>query len=383
MDELLNILSGIADDGNQSWRTLPPAAYHSDALFELERERIFNAGWICIGRADQVTDCGDYLSIDVVGEPLVMVRDKEGVLRVFSNVCRHRWMRVCQGAGNAGSLVCPYHAWTYNLDGSLRAAPEMDQTPDFDIGTTSLPQVHHEVWEGFVYVNLDGNAKPLTPQLQSITTRISEYKLDQWRVAATVDCGEYPWDWKVMQDNGECYHHYGAHSETFQIDYPARDVITECDDAWILQVAPSSKSSRRIGDDGLEYSPGNFEPGSGLADWQRTSFTLIYVLPNFFIYLQADMGMNLRMLPLGAGRIHLLADVILPPQAFMVSDFEQRLSTCVEFFKRFNEEDVAVNIGVQDGSHSKFAGSAPLSHLEAHNRHIAWWVASRLTKQVT
>ncbi len=380
LDELLNSLHHIAANKNQQWTTLPPGAYHNKDFFELERERIFKAGWFCIGRSDQVANPGDYLTIDVVGEPLVMVRGSDRVIRILSNVCRHRWMRVCTGAGSAKTLVCPYHSWTYNLDGSLRAALEMDQTPGFDPSKVCLPEIRHEVWQGFVYVNLSGKAASLTPQLEPVAKRIAEFDLNHWRVATTVDCGEYPWDWKVMQDNGECYHHFGAHSQTFEPNFPAREVTTECGDSWITQIANSSKSCRRLGKDGMEYVPGVFEPIPGLDAWQRTSFILIYVLPNFFIYLQADMGMKLRVLPLEAGRIHLLADILLPPGAFELPDFQQRLDSSVEFFERFNEEDVVVNIGVQTGSRSQFAGPAPLSHLEKHNRHVAWWVASQLIK---
>jgi phenylpropionate dioxygenase-like ring-hydroxylating dioxygenase large terminal subunit len=103
---------------------------------------------VVIGRVDQVPNPGDFLSVDLVGEPLVMIRGRDGTLRVLSRVCRHRWMDVCKGSGNTQLFSCPYHAWTYNLDGTHRGVPGMDATPGFDKGSVALPSIHHEVWQG-------------------------------------------------------------------------------------------------------------------------------------------------------------------------------------------------------------------------------------------
>ena len=339
----------VAQSDNAAWRTLPPQAYCSPELFELERSRVFKAGWFCLGREDQIANPGDYLALDVVGEPLLLVRDLDGILRVLSNVCRHRWMSVCHGSGNCRALVYPYHSWTYSLDGKLRRAAEMEQTPGFSPDDTALPQFRHEIWQGFIYVNLDGEATSLAPQLRTIDARVAEFDLASWRVATTVHCGEYPWDWKVMQDNGECYHHLGAHLETFQATFPARFTTTDVDGLTIVQHCPARKEKLERGDDGLDYVPGYFTPMTGLTEEQRTGFTLIYVLPNFFIYLQADAGINMRVFPLASARIALLGDILVPPHAFELPDFDTRLARMVEFFKRFNDEDVAINSRIQIG----------------------------------
>ena len=315
----------------------------------------------------------------VVGEPVVLVRQADESIRVLSNVCRHRWMKVCEGSGHAERLVCPYHAWTYALDGRLRAAPQMGETPGFDVNQVCLPIIRHTIWQGFVYINLDGQAEPLAPQLALIDEEIEEFGLSDWRVAASVDCGEYPWRQKVMQDNGECYHHLGAHRETFEPNYPAREVKTTAAGRRSMQVSPVREGSARKSPDGKEYAPGHFAPVPGLKDWQRKSFILVNVLPNFFIYLQADMGMKLRVSPLQAGRIGLVADILLPLQTFQEPGLESDLEAAISFFNRFNDEDEFINTRVQRGSLSDFAEPAPLSHLEQHNRHVAWWVASQLT----
>jgi len=379
-DELMACLRAVAESGNGEWRTLPPAAYFSPQVHELEIDRVFRRNWLCIGRADQAARPGDFMALDVAGEPVVLVRDLKGELRVLSNVCRHRWMKVCDGSGNRKSFVCPYHAWTYELDGRLRGAVEMNGCPGFDPGNIALARIRHEIWQGFVYINLDGKAAPLGPQLTHVDAEIAEFGIGSWEVVETVDCGEYPWDWKVMQDNGECYHHIGAHPQTFEATFPARSTVTQCQGPTIIQWCQARESRRTRGDDGLDYVPMYFEPVPGLTERQRTCFMLVYVLPNFFIYLQPDYGMNVRMFPIGPGRIRMYVDFFVPSSAKDLPDFDRRLRDAVSFFHRFNEEDRVVNSRVQKGLQSAWAVPGPLSRFEAHNRHVAWWIANQLVQ---
>ncbi len=382
LGDMLDAMHRMAATGNAEWRTLPPAAYGFDALFALEREHIFRAGWVCLGRADQVARPGDFMALEVAGEPVVMVRDLDGTLRVLSNVCRHRWMTVCAGSGNAKALRCPYHSWTYRLDGRLLAAPEMDRHPAFRKDEIALPRIRHEVWHGFVYSNLDGRASALAGRLTEVEPFVAGYELERWVTATTIDCGEYPWDWKVMQDNGECYHHLGLHGDTFEVNYPGRRSETFDNGGGFTVVWNPAHEHRRVaGPDGLRYVPGMlFTPKTGLDERQRTSFILVYVLPNFFIYLQPDLVMNMRVFPVAAGRIRLFADMIVLPESRELPDFDGRLAQAVAFFQRFNGEDVIANTAIQRNLGSAFAASAPLSRLEGHNRAVALWVARTLTE---
>ena len=257
----------------------------------------------------------------------------------------------------------------------------MDGHPSFRKDAVALPAVRHEVWNGFVYVNLSGTAAPLAERLAPVAPRLAAYGLDRWVTVRSVDCGEYPWDWKVMQDNGECYHHLGLHTETFETNYPGRWSRTFEDGGdFTLLWNPSRPERQTTGPDGLRYVPGmRFVPAPGLDELQRTSFQLLYVLPNFFIYLQPDLVMNMRVFPVAAGRIRLIADFIVLPESRAMPDFVARLDQAVAFFHRFNEEDVAANAAIQRNLECADAVAAPLSHLEHHNRYVALWVARRLT----
>jgi len=375
----LTAMAALAADGNAGWTTLPPDAYCNPDIFALEKETIFRSGWIALGRADEVEQAGAYVARDVLGEPLAMVRGHDGELRVFSNMCRHRWMRLLEGAGRKAVLTCPYHAWAYGLDGKLRNAPGMERHPCFDKADVRLAEIRHEVWQGFVYVNLDGKAAPLAPRLADLEPRIAAYGLEDWVTATTVDCGEIPWDWKVMQDNGECYHHEGLHPQTFQETFPGEDAGAEIGRDWTLLWTPARQALLQDGPDGKVMPGLFFPPLSGLDSFQRRNFLLLYVLPNFFIYLQPDCGLLIRVVPLAAGRSAMAADVIVPRAARELPDYAERLARLVAFFERFNEEDTPVNTAIQKALESGRAGPAPLSHLEAHNRHVAWWVARALT----
>ena len=120
-------------------------------------------------QADQFSRTGDYRTINIAGSSLVLARGRDGVIRAFHNVCRHRGMWVAEGCGRAVSFACPYHLWTYDLEGRLAAAPEMERTADFNMASIRLVPVRCEVWEGFVAINLDDRAEPLAPQLEDLS----------------------------------------------------------------------------------------------------------------------------------------------------------------------------------------------------------------------
>ena len=159
-------------------RTLPWEWYSDPAVLRLERERIFRRAWQYAGRADQVAEPGAFFTCDAGGVPVVVVRDREGVLRAFLNVCRHRGSLVCEGEGRRETLQCPYHAWTYDLDGSLRAAPRADREPGFDRDVLGLLPATVDTWGPFVFVNPDAAAPPLREVLGELPQLVADAGLD-------------------------------------------------------------------------------------------------------------------------------------------------------------------------------------------------------------
>jgi choline monooxygenase len=194
-------------------RTLPFDWYSDPAVLRLERDSIFRRTWQYAGRADQVAEPGAFFTCDLGGVPIVVVRGKDGSLRAFLNVCRHRGSLVCEGEGKRETLQCPYHAWTYGLDGSLRAAPRSEREPGFDKTELGLMPVSVDAWGPFVFVNPDAEAAPLTDTLGELPELVAASGLDVESLRFLKrSSGEYEANWKVCSENFlECYHCQVAH----------------------------------------------------------------------------------------------------------------------------------------------------------------------------
>jgi phenylpropionate dioxygenase-like ring-hydroxylating dioxygenase large terminal subunit len=202
--------------------TLPPEAFTSEAVYQAEVERIFARSWLCAGRADQIPEVGDYFTLDLLGDKLVVVRGTDGEIRVLSRVCRHRAAELVRGSGNARSFQCPYHSWTYKLDGALSGAPFMEGVEGFDRKACSLPEIRSELWEGWIFVNFDREANALADQLAPLSKLLENYCMSEM-IAVETATFDSPFNWKVLVDNFmEAYHHIGTHNDTLETIFPGR-----------------------------------------------------------------------------------------------------------------------------------------------------------------
>jgi len=225
--------------------TLPAQAYTSEEFFQWEIEHVLRNEWQCIAHISQIPEPGDFLNLDLLGEPLIAVHGKDGEIRVLSRVCPHRAMDIMpEGFGYDGHtlaearagkpdcghtrlFLCPYHAWTFELNGRLKACPEMHQAEDFDRDAFFLKPFRSEIWNGFVFVNLSGDAAPLAEDLGEMAADVAAYNLADMKlvIAREWDC---PFNWKVLVENFmESYHHLGIHHKTLQPMMPARNTWTE------------------------------------------------------------------------------------------------------------------------------------------------------------
>jgi choline monooxygenase len=206
----------------EGW-TLPASWYSEPAVLRLERERIFTSAWQYAGPAQLVAEPGSYLASVAGHIPVVVTRANDGELRAFVNVCRHRGHVVAEGAGCRSTLQCPYHAWTYDLDGTLRRAPRAEQEPSFDGSSLSLLPIAVDLWGPFVFVNPDRSASPLLDALGPVPALVAQtgLELDGLRFHSHAD-REQPVNWKVALENYlECYHCSVAHqrfSEVVDVD---------------------------------------------------------------------------------------------------------------------------------------------------------------------
>ncbi len=201
-------------------RSLDARYYTDPAVFEAERAGLLACTWQFAGHASQLEKPGDYFTVDLGGESLFCVRGRDGEIRTFYNVCQHRAHELVKGNGNCKLVVCPYHAWTYGLDGKLIGAPRMEGAEGFEKDEHNLPVVRAETWGGFVFVNFDPDAVSLLHSLGDIPERFAKYNMEDMRVTRKWE-NRFNANWKVWVENSrEGYHVPTIHSESLNTFYP-------------------------------------------------------------------------------------------------------------------------------------------------------------------
>ena len=192
----------------QGAMTLARDYYVSPDIFRDEQERLFREKWVCVGRSEQIARKGEYFLADVAGESLIILRDQEGRLRGFYNICRHRGTRLCEEHTGrfSGSIQCPYHAWTYSIDGQLIGAPHMNEVAGFDKRAFPLHDVAVHEWEGFVFVNLARDPEPFEVSFAPVLERFTRFNIASLRSARRIEY-DVKANWKLLfQNYSECLH---------------------------------------------------------------------------------------------------------------------------------------------------------------------------------
>lgn len=206
MATLSSPVSAWEDRGVAATGTLPADWYTSRDLFDLEREHLFRHVWQFVGRTEQVAAPGDYFTCEVANEQVLVARDREGNLRAFSNVCLHRAGPVAMGCGHRKGFQCPYHGWTYELDGRVRNSQGMEGTEEFEPSRMRLPEFRVDTWGPMVWVSLDHDVPSLDEWLAQITPRETNYRLDEMEYVGGRSW-QIPCNWKMYVDNYmEGYH---------------------------------------------------------------------------------------------------------------------------------------------------------------------------------
>jgi phenylpropionate dioxygenase-like ring-hydroxylating dioxygenase large terminal subunit len=371
--------------------TAPAAAYTSPEFFAWETTNVFGADWMCLAHASQVPGPGDFINLDLLGEPLTVVRDRQGALRVLSRVCPHRGMDIMpegfgysgfeRGCGNARLLVCPYHHWSFDLDGRLNGCAQMQLAEGFRLDEQRLLALRTEVWEGFVFVNLGGGAAPVAAQLDELRPAVAPWRLDEMKVVIELgwDC---PFNWKVMVENWmESYHHLGIHSRTLQPLMPAKDTWTESERAHFIRAHLPLKPAlveeiREAESEGRRALPG-FRPLPDLSDPQRFEWGLHLGLPCFMFLLMPDRAIWYRLLPIAADRCRLLTTTLVAPEAMADPDWHEQVASETEMLRAFHIEDMQVCTAVQRGLRSAAYRPGRMSHLEMPVWLIQRYLAAR------
>ncbi len=285
---------------------LPATAYTSDAFFRLEQKQLFARTWMCLAFASDVPGPGDAIPLMAAGLPLILVRDREGSIRVFHNVCRHRAaMMVTEPCTNLKQFSCPYHAWAYDLDGRLKSTPYFDGTKggntrtNLDIGALGLVPVRTAVWHHWVFINIDGNAPPFEEHVRPLEELIQGADIGATRMAHREDW-EWRGNWKMQNDNWETYHHVWVHRNVFTKMSDDLDMETGQPIAEPIPLGTVVTLKRR-GDQDFYPAVGDL-PAIPFPEGRKRVRCTSVVFPNMTLTLQSDHLASVIADPVAADR---------------------------------------------------------------------------------
>ncbi len=346
-----------------TFNTLPAKYYTDPLLFRDEMERFYYQTWICAGRAEAIPIPGDYFLREVAGESVIVVRDATGAVRAFYNVCRHRGTRMCTAAeGNfAGRIQCPYHGWTYGLDGRLLGAPHMDDA-NFSRDEYPLHQAQTALWDGHVFLHLGASPKPLAEQLGELPEKFAPWRMHDLRLYRRI-VYDVKANWKlVILNYNECLHcpilhpalnrltdYLGAGNEAPQPGYIG-GAMGFRDGAQTMSIDGRRRRS---------YLP-------GLGEEQRKIVCYYTIYPNLLLSLHPDYPDYMlvhKLWPKAVDHTEILCEWYFHPDEMAKPDFQAE--DAIEFWDVTNREDWNIVELSQAGIQSRVYTPGPYSEREA------------------
>lgn len=383
----MSTLSDLSDHAARSMHSaqmLPPSAYTTDELLEAEHHTIFANEWICVGRSIDVANRGDYLVGQIPGarpgeyRSVIVVRDDLDQIAVFDNVCVHRGSPLLSDCGNGARITCPYHAWTFRLDGQLIGAPYMNRTSDelghpFDPSAFRLSALRSELWQGFIFVTQDPAAVPLASRLTGLTEIVSRYEMAHY-VSVHQQVDVWATNWKLLVENFmDAYHIFKVHKNSFAKDGD-NTLATEMfpgTDAW---------AHHRVVHRSEEGSGSAHPTNTSLqGDWRRT-IVLAAVFPTHVMQLQPDWMWYLQISPIDTDHVRIRWDVSVAPEVLAAqSDQAGYIAELLELVNLVNSEDQPIVEGVRRGVTNPGLQRGPLSYLEQNVFDFDRYIARRLS----
>ena len=324
LNEMFKTLKATASLPDDSPMSLPGYFYTTPEFFEFEKNTILHQGWHCIGRADELSKAGDFITTKILNEPLIIARGDDGKIRAMSNVCRHRGMQLMEGSGNTKRFVCSYHAWSYARDGQLVRAANMENA-NFDIKSCRLPEFSTEIWRGFIYVNLSENPEPLVSQLGLLDDLLSPYETQEFRI---VHVAQEQWacNWKCLVENFmEGYHLSVVHPETLR-GYTPTELCTK---------GPSGKGFTSYHANYPDDTPARGHGSHKLTPQQRHRSSLFSIFPIQVASQSASLLVSLALRPVNVERV----DVRWTMSVYKDDLDELTIADRIALWAQVNQED--------------------------------------------
>ena len=373
VDEVLTSLKKLAATPLEAATAPPKAIYTLPDITAHEMDRIFASEWLCAGRADELPNPGDYMAFECGAQPLIIIRGADGALSARSNICRHRMMRLVEGRGNTRKFSCPYHAWTYNLEGQLVGAAYMDRTTCFNKSDIQLPAVRCEEYLGWIYVCLDPDVEPVAHMLADLTEKLLPYNMQNY---VTIFTEDHVWDtnWKCLTENFmEGYHLPVAHRDTVGGHFPVEE--TQFDERGSF---PHFTSQLFVKTGTAPVGTAHPDNTSLTGKWRNIS-VMPTVFPCHMYVLAPDHLWYLALQPDGPGRTRIRYGAALAPEVLAAqSDPETYIAETKTFLDAVQLEDKSVVEGIFAGAKAPLSSPGPLSWLERENHEFTQYLARRL-----
>ncbi len=368
-DALAQLKANVAVPFSQA-HAMPKSVYTSEDFAAREVEQIFSKEWFCVGRASGLSKPGDYLTLELANQPIMVLRDRAGNLRAQSNVCLHRMSILLKDSGNTGTIVCPYHGWSYNLDGSLRAAPAMTRNEGFCKDNYRLPQIRCEEWLGWVMVTLNPDAPSPYKKLADVKDLIADYGMENY----VEDFHEqFVWNtnWKVLAENFmESYHLPVCHAKTI-------GGLSKLDEMVCPPGLATFNYHTILKDDTLKIALAHPSNTRMQGERRRTTF-LLAIYPSLLITLTPGYFWYLSLHPKGAGQVRVFFGGGMSPDFANDPDAQAYFKQLKGLLDDVNVEDKGCTERVYRGLCSDMAKPGHLSHLERPNFDFATYIASML-----
>jgi Rieske 2Fe-2S family protein len=398
---------------HQAGHSLEGAFYNDPEIYRLDVDRIWRRGWLFAGHTCQIPQAGDYFTVELDTDSIIVVRRADGAIQALHNVCRHRGSLICtQQAGHVSKLVCPYHQWTYDLDGRLLASRGMPE--DLDKSGFGLRAVHARDLEGLIYISLAGEPPSFQPLEQSIAPLLHSQGFHQAKVARIVDY-QVNANWKlVWENNRECYHcnanhpqyikanfdHYNADDTTPRIKAELSAVVARAEQHWAnAGLAPSHKQTGMTcfpdADRNIWFSANRTPLVEGyvsesmdgkqvaplMGDYRDADVGTLRVrtLPNFWNHSSCDHGVSTRLLPIGPELTAIRVIWVVDEAAVEGRDYE--IEKLLPFWKLTSEQDWEICERQQRGVNSSAYLPGPYSPFKEYNVDgFVRWYLKMLTK---
>ena len=371
LPELAELQANVSVPFEQA-HAMPRSVYTSPDFCQMEKERLFAREWVCAGRASALPNPGDYTTMTIADEPIMVIRGADGTLRAQSNVCRHRMSILLEGQGTAKSIVCPYHAWTYNLDGTLRGAPAMMHSEAFNKSDICLPQIRCVDWLGWILVTLNPDAPDPREALSGISDLVGKFRMENYH-QTFFEQHHWNTNWKVLAENFmESYHlpvcHAGTIGHTVDL---AKMTCPEGDPAFNYHYI--------IKNDAFALTLAHPDNTHLEGDDRRTTW-LLSIYPGLLITLTPGYFWYLSVQPDGPDHVNILYGGGLAPEFAADPEAEAHFDEIKRVLDAVNDEDRGCTESVYRGIRAGLSAPGPLSHLERPNFEFAQYIARKLSE---